>query len=70
MKTLPPNVREALNLLMNMFGNDFTHFLWAKTASCRPLHRGKNKDNLKKHTLLIPNQPNLINICFVEMIGT
>ena len=43
MKILLPTVREALSLIINMFGNDLTHFLWAETVSCRPLHRDKNE---------------------------
>jgi hypothetical protein len=33
-----------------MFGNDLTHFLWAETVWCRPLHRDKNEKKIgKKH---------------------
>ena len=38
MKTLHSTVREALSLIINTFGNDLTHFLWAETVSYRPLN--------------------------------
>ena len=55
MKTLLPTVREALSIIIDMFGNDLTHFLWAETVSCQPLHRDKSeRENGDKNIKHLP----------------